>query len=261
MKIGLVFSGGGSRGAYQIGVWKAMRELGLDKKVTVVTGTSIGAVNGAAFVQNEFKLMENLWNEIEFEKIFSSIKENRRVHLQLGLEIFTKLGADVMPLKEMIRDYINEDKIYDSSIGYGLVTTNLSKRKFETLYKTDIEKGKLAEYIIASSTFPLFKTHLINKHKFIDGGIFDNLPIQPAVEHYSKPDLIICINVSHFYSLIPTKSYAIKKLRKQINLIELIPSVPLGSILNFEKKRARAFMKVGYKDAIRTLSGLANSTS
>lgn len=261
MKIGLVFSGGGSRGAYQVGVWKALRELGLDKKVSIVAGTSIGAINGAAFVQGEFELMESIWNDMEFQKIFSSIKENRRVLLRLGLEVFTKSGADVQPLKELIRDYIDEEKIYSSKVDFGLVATNISKRKFETLYKNDIEKGKLAEYIIASSTFPLFKTHLINKHKFMDGGIFDNLPLQPVVEHHSNPDLIICVNISHFYSLIPTKSYATKKLRKQINLIELIPSIPLGSVLNFDKKRARAFMKVGYSDAMSTLSNLANSTS
>jgi len=261
MKIGLVFSGGGSRGAYQIGVWKALKELGLDKRVTIAAGTSIGAVNAAAFVQDEFELMESIWHDIEFQKVFASIKENRRVLLKLGYEVFTKRGADVNPLKELIRDYIDEEKIYNSKVDFGLVTTNISKRKVETLYKNDIEKGKLTEYIIASSTFPLFKTHLINEHKFTDGGIFDNMPLQPVVNHYSNPDLIICVNISHFYSILPTKSFATKKLRRQINLIDLIPSIPLGSVLNFDKKRARAFMKVGYSDAMSTLSGLANSTS
>lgn len=40
MKTGLVLGGGGSRGAYEIGVWQALRELGIG--IDVVTGTSVG---------------------------------------------------------------------------------------------------------------------------------------------------------------------------------------------------------------------------
>jgi predicted acylesterase/phospholipase RssA len=47
--IGLVLSGGGAKGAFQAGVWKAMHELGLADRVRVISGTSVGAINGAAF--------------------------------------------------------------------------------------------------------------------------------------------------------------------------------------------------------------------
>ena len=47
--IGLVLSGGGAKGAFQAGVWKAMCELGLADRVSVISGTSVGAINGAAF--------------------------------------------------------------------------------------------------------------------------------------------------------------------------------------------------------------------
>ncbi len=47
--IGLVLSGGGAKGAFQAGVWKAMYELGLANRVRVISGTSVGAINGAAF--------------------------------------------------------------------------------------------------------------------------------------------------------------------------------------------------------------------
>src|SRR5690606_21133320 len=52
-KFGLVLSGGGARGAYQIGVWKAMHELGLDRRVKAVAGTSVGAINTALFLQGD----------------------------------------------------------------------------------------------------------------------------------------------------------------------------------------------------------------
>ena len=47
--IGLVLSGGGAKGAFQAGVWKAMNELGLAERVRVISGTSVGALNAAAF--------------------------------------------------------------------------------------------------------------------------------------------------------------------------------------------------------------------
>ena len=53
MKIGLVLAGGGARGAYQIGIWKALRELNIDKHISVVSGTSIGALNAILFMQGD----------------------------------------------------------------------------------------------------------------------------------------------------------------------------------------------------------------
>ena len=54
---GLVLAGGGTKGAYEVGAWKALSELGLD--ITAIVGTSIGAINGALFLQNDFdKVME-----------------------------------------------------------------------------------------------------------------------------------------------------------------------------------------------------------
>lgn len=252
-KIGLVFTGGGSRGAWQVGAWKALKKTGLDKQVTVVSGTSIGAVNGAGFVQGELDLLEHIWSNLEFNKIFASIKEKRNLFLKLGREVLRHKGADVNPLKNLIRNYINEDLIYNSPVGYSLVTVNLTKRRFEYIRKKNIPKGLLTEYIIASSTFPLFKTHLINNHKFVDGGIYDNIPITECINHHSEPNLIISLNVTHISSLNPFRIYNHRKIKAMVNLIEIKPSVPLGSILNFEKRKAKEILKLGYEDAMRVL--------
>ena len=47
-KLGLVLAGGGGKGAYEIGVWQALRDLGLEQSVTAVSGTSVGAQIGRA---------------------------------------------------------------------------------------------------------------------------------------------------------------------------------------------------------------------
>ena len=55
----LVLSGGGARGAYQMGVWKALRRL--NKKFDIVTGTSIGALNGMMYAQKHYCKCLNMW--------------------------------------------------------------------------------------------------------------------------------------------------------------------------------------------------------
>ncbi|MFR4798878.1 MAG: patatin-like phospholipase family protein, partial [Lentihominibacter sp.] len=62
-KTALVLSGGGSRGAYEIGVWKALKTLGI--QIDMVMGTSVGAINGAMIVQDDLNLAENLWLQLE----------------------------------------------------------------------------------------------------------------------------------------------------------------------------------------------------
>ena len=59
---GLVLEGGGTKGAYHIGAYKALGELGL--KINSIVGTSIGAVNGALFAQDDFLLAEQIWDNI-----------------------------------------------------------------------------------------------------------------------------------------------------------------------------------------------------
>ena len=53
MKIGLVLSGGGGKGAYELGVWRALKELGISKYISVFSGTSIGAFNSILFAMDD----------------------------------------------------------------------------------------------------------------------------------------------------------------------------------------------------------------
>ncbi|MGL5756329.1 MAG: patatin-like phospholipase family protein [Paraclostridium sp.] len=61
MKIGLVLSGGGGKGAYELGVWKALKEMKLDPYIKVFSGTSIGAFNAVLFAQDDLDKAEALW--------------------------------------------------------------------------------------------------------------------------------------------------------------------------------------------------------
>ena len=64
-KTAIVLAGGGSRGAYQLGVWKALREMGVDYQL--VTGTSVGALNGTLMVQQDYEKACQVWENITSE--------------------------------------------------------------------------------------------------------------------------------------------------------------------------------------------------
>lgn len=71
-QIGLVFEGGGGKGAYQIGVWKYLREKGLDRYVGGVSGTSVGALNAVLFAAGDYSTAERIWKNISRDQILSS---------------------------------------------------------------------------------------------------------------------------------------------------------------------------------------------
>lgn len=257
LKIGLVLSGGGSRGAYQAGALKAIKDLKLSELVTIVAGSSIGAINGAAFVQGDFDKLEYIWKHLSYDKIFTSIKQNRNLYMQIGYEFFTNGGINVEPVKELIREAIDYDKIYNSPTDFGLVVFNFSEVKPQYLLKEAIEEKDLIDYIIGSATFPVFQRHIINNKSYLDGGLYDNLPLQMAAHHKSKPDLILSIKISKYDSRIPFTSSSYQKIRSNHNLIEIEPSIPLGSIFNFQEKFTKKYFELGYNDTFKKLRYLA----
>ena len=251
--IGLVFSGGGARGSYQVGAWKAMRELGLDKQVSIVSGASVGSINGAAFIQGDYDQMEEFWREVSFETVFKSdFERSNNYYFSLLKDFIKNKGVDVSPLKNRIREYLDEDKIRNSAIDFGIITYDLKKLNQIELYKKDIPKGLMSEYIIASSTFPLFKPHTVNDTKYLDGGISDNIPIELCLQKEGV-NLIIIIDLGVLDSLFPSKILSNYQLKRSRNVIEIKPSKHLGSLMYFEKEKSIRNMERGYEDAMNVL--------
>ena len=114
-KTALVLSGGGSRGAYEAGVWQALTELG--RKIDIVTGTSVGAINGAMVVQGDLELTVKLWREIETHMVFD-VSEGMQP-IQYAKEIITNKGAGTSGLKKLLKQYINEEAVRNSPIDFG----------------------------------------------------------------------------------------------------------------------------------------------
>ena len=77
---GLVLAGGGTKGAYQVGVIKALKQLKLP--ITTVVGTSIGAINGAFMLQKDTTQLQTLYENLTINdvmKLTSKINEKKNI--------------------------------------------------------------------------------------------------------------------------------------------------------------------------------------
>lgn len=252
-KLGLVLSGGGAKGAYEIGVYKALRNL--NKKIDIVTGTSIGAINGVFITQRDLRGALKLWKNISFKTLYDEeefpILENEKlskVYLQYAKGFIHDGGLDVYKLKEVFDTYFKPRKFFSSEIDYGLVTYNFTKNKPVLKTKNNLTQDNIKDYVLASaSCYPAFKPYLINDEMYIDGGYYDNLPINLAIELGATEIIAVDLRAIGLKKNIKDKS---------INITYISPRNKLGSFLVFDKTQAKRSIKLGYNDTMKTYGKL-----
>ena len=186
---GLVLEGGGARGSYHMGVYKAILEEGIDIKA--VAGTSIGALNGAMIVQGDYEKCLELWNNISYTDIIQANQDeiDRMMNSKLKLEdvkhlskkflaLLSERGFDISPFKEMIESFTDEEKMRKSPMDFAIVTVNLTDLTPIEIFVEDIPEGKVGNYLLASSYLPIFKSEKLGGKTYLDGGFYDNLPFK-----------------------------------------------------------------------------------
>ena len=195
-EFGLVLAGGGTKGAYEVGVWKALKELNIS--ITAIAGTSIGALNAALILQDDFEKMVDLYKTIEFDNIISMDKKIDKTKnifniKNLGIlaaEYIEKGGLENNALRDTVNKYIDVDKIYNSPIDFGLVTSSI-KGESQELFKGDIPKEKMVDYLLATACFPIFKAQKIDNVEYYDGGLHDNIPINLLIKKGYKNIIVV----------------------------------------------------------------------
>lgn len=259
---GLILEGGGAKGAYQIGAWKALRELGIDFEG--VAGTSIGALNGAFVVQDDFDAAWQLWFNLEPEQVVAGDAGflNKIMKLNLdrkdfprALKAFQKVvgqgGLDVSPLRQVVATHLNEASVRASDKVFGFVTVSLTDFKPLDVYKEDIPEGQMAEYLMTSANFPAFKLERLDGKLFVDGGFYDNQPIRLLVDKGFDELVVIGLKGIGIRQGIPKSA---KHSDLKMTVIE--PTGDLGNILDFSNDNVRKNLKMGYYDAMKVMRGL-----
>jgi NTE family protein len=248
----LVLGGGGAKGSYQVGAWKALKELGI--KFHAIIGTSVGALNGAIIAEDDIANAVKLWETLTIDKIISIPKEffkdgkfnlspdNLKYIKDFQKTLFENNGLDTSPLKEILTMYVNEDKIRRSGIDFGIVTYEFKNLKPCEIFLDDMKKGELDDYLLASSTFPGFKITSIDGKKFIDGGVHDNVPVSLAKERGYKRMIVIDVSgigVNRKPDIYNTETIYIKN------------SSDTGGILDFNPENAKKNIVMGYLDTMK----------
>lgn len=292
-KLGIVLSGGGGKGAYQVGVLKCLCETNfIDCSPSFISGVSVGSINASALAQHnrsEFSLsMENLekfWREditrnddviqFKFPKYLSGLWS-----LSLG-------KAD--KLEKILKRRIDIEKIRNSDIALKIGAVNMRTGQMREFDNFD---PFLFEGILASSAYPFaFPPVRIEDSLYIDGGVRDLAPLKRAIDY--GVDNIVCISTDHtredrretpinnvfdlgrnLIRICSADNFKndVKKLiatnrrikeddprchsrRRPIGIMVFKPSRPLGDTFDFSKEKTEWRIKLGYEDAMNMIFG------
>lgn len=262
-KNALVLSGGGSRGGYEIGVWQALREMGIP--IHIVTGTSVGALNGAMVAQDEFELAVDLWKELETHMVFD-LDENKKKKtlldhfdfeiagmsageaLAYAKEILTNGGAGTSGLEKIVRKFVSEEKIRRSGTILGVVTVEFPSLKPHYLFTNDIPQGKLLDYILASaSCFPAVQAKEIDGVRYIDGGYADVMPVELALKQGADNIIAVHLEAAGF-----VRRDTVELAEEMVSKMIMIKSHwELGNFLVFDTDNSRRIIRLGYLDTLK----------
>ena len=255
---GLLLEGGGAKGAYEAGAIKALVKRGM--KFDCIGGTSIGAINAAFCVTNNYNALYDLWLSTGSEELFGiesrllSSFGNRTMtkkdivdSLKTIGKIIKNRGIDTTNIRKKLEKYVNEDKFRKSKIDFAMNTFSLSDFKAVEVFKKDIPEGKLIDYIISSAYLPIFKLErIIDDKYYLDGGFASNCPI----------DMLVNNGYEEIYVIRAWQRKLKFKNEKHAKIHMITPREDLGSIMLFEPTKAEYRMNLGYYDMIKYLDKL-----
>jgi len=259
--IGLILAGGGGKAAYQIGVWKALQELGIDKIIPAVSGTSAGALNAVLFAHGDYALAEKIWQEITPSR-FLSIDEKSFLSFIGHYFVYGASIPSILPsmlkngafsregLIRIIDENTELTQLQSSNKKAYVNAYNLTDAKSEYFYLNDKTQEEIKTMLLASSALPIaYGAVTMDNAIYIDGGlpiVGDGMPIKPL---YAE-------GIRHFI-LVDLKKGDVNTHQEKFpdcHFIYICPSQYQGGLmdgtLDFSKTSSMARMQLGYEDAM-----------
>lgn len=248
-KVGITLSGGAIRGVAHIGVLQALEDEGVE--VDYVAGASAGSLVGCLFAAgySAHKILE----VFEDTSIFS---------------LFTvgtpKLGfTDLSYIDKRVKELIPQNDFKALKRPFFASVTNLSTGKFEV-----IGEGELAKVVVASSSIPiLFKAQKIGEDLYVDGGVLNNLPVEPI-----RPlvDVLIGVNVSpvrHSKKLDSLMEIGFRTLdlvtwnnvEPRLAQCDIVIEPGAQEYAFFELKKAKEIYEIGYEAAMECMDDICKA--
>ncbi|MBQ6180257.1 MAG: patatin-like phospholipase family protein [Ruminococcus sp.] len=270
-KFALVFAGGGGKGAYEIGVWKALSEK-CSLPIGAVSGSSVGALNAAMFAIGELETAEKLWTDLSKDKVLTGRKTDpyagiagllsgqgggiqEMLSVILGANnggFFSKDGLEVL-----IKDSGIPEKISSSTIPCYVTCTRKNDMRRSSFLLNKHEPREVTEILLASSAIPfIFPPQTVNGEQYIDGGLTDNIPAAPLYDTGWRKFIVV-----HLEQCTEAKKDSFRQRFPDAGFIHISPEKEQGGFmdgtLDFSRSSAERRISEGYSDTIRQIeSGL-----
>jgi len=184
-KLAIVLSGGGAKGAFQVGV---LEELVVHRKVRIdiFAGVSTGAIQALGGAQDDVPGLVDAWR---------ALRSNRDVYRERPLGIVGGLlGAsslyDASPIRARIRVFANEARLKASGRKLLLGVVNLGTGAFRTIDESVLG---IHDWVYASSAMPVYFQPLRTSDggQWVDGGVRDVTPLDAAMEQNPRAVLVV----------------------------------------------------------------------
>jgi NTE family protein len=195
----LVFAGGGTRGATQIGMLQVLTEHGFvpDR----VYGSSVGAINGVAFAgdptRDGVERMTEVWLGLNRETVYPQ----GRLH---GPWLYLQQRDSVYPnsgLRTIIEDGVPFERLEEAAVPVEVVATSLADGR-----ERWFTYGPVAEAVLASMAIPaIFPPVEIDGEQFIDGAVVNNVPIRRAIDAGATRVVVLLCGTPTYQPVLPKR--------------------------------------------------------
>jgi NTE family protein len=194
-KRALVLSGGGGRGAFQVGVLEHLESIGW--KPDIVVGTSIGSMNAAVYAVGGIVHLQRMWESIR----------TRDMHRFLRWKPWTSV-FDRTPWKRTLEKYAPEDQLAQIEMPLYMVATDITTGH-PTVYTNGVKparnKGLYVrvralkhEHLLASSSIPyVYAPIQVDNNNHWDGAVMYNSPLRPAIDAEAEEILMVLLSPYH----------------------------------------------------------------
>ncbi len=193
VRTGLILSGGGAKGSWEAGVAAALVAGGLP--ITLVAGTSAGALNAALVSAGQVELLEELWRGITRERVFflrPSIFFAGLLPGWLTLWQVNRAGSlfDSSPLRRLIESRLDIERVRRSPTRLLVVTADLERRAKRVFDNQSLTVDALMASVAVPGAFP---PATVEGRRLFDGGLVGRAPVLDALELGGQPDRVIVV--------------------------------------------------------------------
>ena len=266
--IGLVLCGGGAKGAYQVGVFKVLEELEIANEIKMISGSSIGALNGALYLMYSADEIDQIWQQCNWTAIFGVSKENikkvnqivHRVNTRqmspffgainmVGVANQTGLPLQRKGFEKVLRQYLKPSIIQKQSIDLLVSCGKVNSKQLAYFNLNHQSPKKMQDILFATTAVPmLYNPVYIDNSYYCDPMKYERAPLAPLLKSDCETIIIVYLNRGQCLG------------RKEINgkrLIEIAPSRDLGNGIygsfDFRKSVIENSIELGGNDAYRIL--------